>query len=68
MSPPDIVQKLLNYCKVLRDDGMSYGNYVEQVSVDGCRLKRVGRNKGLASFSEDTLIPRRYMDIWAHVA
>jgi type I restriction enzyme M protein len=27
-----IVQKLWNYCKVLRDDGMSYGDYVEQLT------------------------------------
>ena len=27
MSPADIVQKLWNYCNVLRDDGMSYGDY-----------------------------------------
>ncbi|NKE69828.1 type I restriction-modification system subunit M [Candidatus Manganitrophus noduliformans] len=26
-----IVQKLWNYCNVLRDDGMSYGDYVEQL-------------------------------------
>jgi len=26
MSPADIVQKLWNYCNVLRDDGMSYGD------------------------------------------
>ena len=26
------VQKLWNYCKVLRDDGMSYGDYVEQLT------------------------------------
>jgi type I restriction enzyme M protein len=24
-----IVQKLWNYCNVLRDDGVSYGDYVE---------------------------------------
>jgi type I restriction enzyme M protein len=29
MSSGDIVQKLWNYCNVLRDDGMSYGDYVE---------------------------------------
>jgi len=29
MSPADIVNKLWNYCSVLRDDGMSYGDYVE---------------------------------------
>ncbi len=32
MSPSDIVQKLWNYCNVLRDDGMSYGDYVEQLT------------------------------------
>ena len=26
-----IVQKLWNYCNVLRDDGISYGDYVEQL-------------------------------------
>ena len=30
MSTSTIVQKLCNYCNVLRDDGMSYGDYVEQ--------------------------------------
>ncbi len=25
-----IVQKLWNYCNLLRDDGLSYGDYVEQ--------------------------------------
>lgn len=32
MSPSDIVNKLWNYCNVLRDDGMSYGDYVEQLT------------------------------------
>ncbi|GBD98784.1 putative type I restriction enzymeP M protein [bacterium BMS3Abin07] len=32
MSPAQIVQKLWNYCNVLRDDGMSYGDYVEQLT------------------------------------
>jgi hypothetical protein len=27
-----IVQKLWNYCNVLRDDGLSYGDYVEQLT------------------------------------
>jgi len=29
---PQIVQKLWNYCDVLRDDGVSYGDYVEQLT------------------------------------
>ena len=28
MNSATIVQKLWNYCNVLRDDGMSYGDYV----------------------------------------
>jgi type I restriction enzyme M protein len=27
-----IVQRLWNYCHVLRDDGVSYGDYVEQLT------------------------------------
>jgi type I restriction enzyme M protein len=27
-----IVQKLWNYCNVLRDAGLSYGDYVEQLT------------------------------------
>jgi type I restriction enzyme M protein len=27
-----IVQKLWSYCKVLRDDGLSYQDYLEQVT------------------------------------
>ena len=32
MSTNPTVQKLWNYCNVLRDDGMSYGDYVEQLT------------------------------------
>jgi hypothetical protein len=32
MNTVTIVQKLWNYCNVLRDDGMSYGDYVEQLT------------------------------------
>ena len=32
MSSSAIVPKLWNYCNVLRDDGMSYGDYVEQLT------------------------------------
>lgn len=27
-----LVDKLWNYCNVLRDDGLSYGDYVEQLT------------------------------------
>jgi type I restriction enzyme M protein len=29
---PQLVQKLWNYCNILRDDGLSYGDYVEQLT------------------------------------
>jgi len=29
---PQIVQRLWNFCDVLRDDGVSYGDYVEQLT------------------------------------
>jgi hypothetical protein len=32
MTSDGIVQKLWNYCNVLRDDGLSYGDYVEQLT------------------------------------
>ncbi|OIQ90418.1 type I restriction enzyme EcoKI M protein [mine drainage metagenome] len=32
MNTATIVQKLWNYCNVLRDEGMSYGDYVEQLT------------------------------------
>lgn len=31
MTAPALVQKLWNYCNILRDDGLSYGDYVEQL-------------------------------------
>ncbi len=32
MTVNGIVQKLWNYCNILRDDGLSYGDYVEQLT------------------------------------
>ncbi len=32
MNASTLVQKLWNYCNVLRDDGLSYGDYVEQLT------------------------------------
>ena len=29
----DVVQILWGYCDYLRHDGMSYGNYIEQLSI-----------------------------------
>ena len=32
MISPVLVQKLWNYCNILRDDGLSYGDYVEPLT------------------------------------
>ncbi len=32
MTAQQIVAKLWNYCNILRDDGLSYGDYVEQLT------------------------------------
>ena len=39
MSSSAIVRKLWNYCNVLRDDRMSYGDYVERITSisQGCQ-------------------------------
>ena len=31
-NPQQLVQKLWNFCSILRDDGLSYGDYVEQLT------------------------------------
>ena len=31
-NPTALVQKLWNYCSILRDDGLSYSDYVEQLT------------------------------------
>jgi type I restriction enzyme M protein len=33
-NPTALVQKLWNYCNILRDDALSYGEYVEQLTID----------------------------------
>ena len=49
MSPADIVQKLWNYCNVLRDDGISYGDYVERLTYL-LFFKMAGERSNLPSF------------------
>ena len=56
MTPAAIVQKLWNYCNVLRDDGMSYGDYVEQLTfllflkMADERTKKPFDNRALAKY------------------
>jgi len=56
-----LVQKLWNYCNILRDDGLSYGDYVEQLTFllflkMADEQSRAPFNK-LSPIPEHTLIP-----------
>jgi len=48
-----IVQRLWNYCTVLRDDGLSYGDYVEQLTY----LLFLKMDEERKSIGQDSAIP-----------
>ncbi|HTK06635.1 MAG TPA: class I SAM-dependent DNA methyltransferase [Ktedonobacteraceae bacterium] len=50
-----IVQKLWNYCNILRDDGMSYGDYVEQLTY--LLFLKMAHERTLPPFDEKPRIP-----------
>jgi type I restriction enzyme M protein len=50
-----IVQKLWNYCNVLRDDGMSYGDYVEQLTY--LLFLKMAGERTKPPFSEPSAVP-----------
>ncbi|NNG01245.1 MAG: SAM-dependent DNA methyltransferase [Desulfobacteraceae bacterium] len=58
MSPSDIVQKLWNYCNVLRDDGMSYGDYVEQLTY--LLFLKMADERTKAPYNQDPIVPKKY--------
>lgn len=60
-----IVQRLWNYCNVLRDDGMSYGDYVEQLTyLLFLKMDSEGSAMlGLPSSIPDQFQPRVY-SVW----
>jgi len=58
MSPSAIVQKLWNYCNVLRDDGMSYGDYVEQLTY--LLFLKMTDERTIAPYNQKSPIPDKY--------
>ena len=58
MTSNGIVQKLWNYCNVLRDDGLSYGDYVEQLTFL-LFLKMADEQTG-PPFNRPSTIPKGY--------
>ena len=58
MSSAAIVQKLWNYCNVLRDDGMSYGDYVEQLTY--LLFLKMADERTKPPYSQSSGIPDKY--------
>ncbi len=53
-----LVQKLWNYCQVLRDDGVSYGDYVEQLTY--LLFLKMDDEQTKAPFNRESKIPAEY--------
>ena len=53
-----LVQKLWNYCDILRDDGLSYGDYVEQLTF--LLFLKMDDERGKPPFNKNSEIPAEY--------
>ncbi|MBE0523553.1 MAG: SAM-dependent DNA methyltransferase [Methanosarcinales archaeon] len=53
-----IVQRLWNYCNVLRDDGVSYGDYVEQLTY--LVFLKMSDEQTKPPFNKNSIIPANY--------
>ena len=58
MNSSALVQKLWNYCNVLRDDGMSYGDYVEQLTY--LLFLKMADERTRPPYNQLSLIPTPY--------
>ena len=58
MTSQGIVQKLWNYCSILRDDGLSYGDYVEQLTF--LLFLKMADEQSRPPFSRPSHIPAAY--------
>ena len=58
MTPAAIVQKLWNFCNVLRDDGMSYGDYVEQLTY--LLFLKMADERTKPPYSQPSSVPAAY--------
>jgi type I restriction enzyme M protein len=58
MNSSTLVQKLWNYCNVLRDDGMSYGDYVEQLTY--LLFLKMADERSRPPYNQPSPIPAAY--------
>jgi len=68
-----LVNKLWNYCDILRDDGLSYGDYVEQLTyllflkMDDERIKLFGKKSDIPKeYNWRSLLEKDGPDLEAH--
>jgi type I restriction enzyme M protein len=57
-NPAALVQKLWNYCNILRDDGLSYGDYVEQLTF--LLFLKMADEQSRPPFNKPSVVPKDY--------
>ncbi len=55
MTSSAVVQKLWNYCNLLRDDGLSYGDYLEQLTY--LLFLKMADEQTKTPFNRDSILP-----------
>jgi type I restriction enzyme M protein len=57
-NPQQLVQKLWNYCNILRDDGLSYGDYVEQLTF--LLFLKMADEQSRPPFNKPSAVPKGF--------
>ncbi len=57
-NPTALVQKLWNYCNILRDDGLSYGDYVEQLTF--LLFLKMADEQSRSPFNKPSAVPKEF--------
>lgn len=57
-NPTALVSKLWNYCSILRDDGLSYGDYVEQLTF--LLFLKMADEQSRPPFNKPSAVPKGY--------
>jgi type I restriction enzyme M protein len=58
MNTSTLIQKLWNYCNVLRDDGMSDGGYVEQLTY--LLFLKMADERSQPPYNQPSIVPAAY--------